>query len=24
VVKLHFEIRQAGKPIDPMKVLPAR
>jgi lipoprotein NlpD len=24
VVKLHFEIRLAGKPIDPMKLLPAR
>ena len=24
VVKLHFEIRQQGKPVDPMKFLPGR
>jgi lipoprotein NlpD len=23
-VKLHFEIRQQGKPVDPAKFLPAR
>ena len=24
LVKLHFEIRQQGKPVDPSKFLPAR
>jgi lipoprotein NlpD len=23
-VKLHFEVRKQGKPIDPVKMLPAR
>jgi len=23
-VKLHFEVRRLGKPVDPMRVLPAR